>query len=45
MAARTRISTPCSSAAAELRAREAGHRMFRTPERDVHVWSDADGET
>ncbi len=22
----------------ELRVREAGHRMFRTPERDVHVW-------
>lgn len=30
----------------ELRAREPGHRMFRTPERDVHVhiWADADPE-
>lgn len=30
----------------ELRVREPGHRMFRTPERDVHVhlWSDGDSE-
>jgi GrpB-like predicted nucleotidyltransferase (UPF0157 family) len=30
----------------ELRVREPGHRMFRTPERDVHVhvWSDEDPE-
>ena len=30
----------------ELRVREPGHRMFRTPERDVHVhvWGDADPE-
>ena len=30
----------------ELRVREPGHRMFRTPERDVHlhVWSDGDPE-
>ncbi len=30
----------------ELRVREAGHRMFRTPARDVHVhlWSAGDGE-
>jgi GrpB-like predicted nucleotidyltransferase (UPF0157 family) len=30
----------------ELRVREPGHRMFRTPERDVHVhvWRDADAE-
>jgi len=29
-----------------LRVREPGHRMFRTPERDVHihVWQDADPE-
>lgn len=30
----------------ELRVRERGHRMFRTPERDVHVhiWRDSDPE-
>lgn len=30
----------------ELRVREPGHRMFRTPERDVHVhvWSETDPE-
>jgi GrpB-like predicted nucleotidyltransferase (UPF0157 family) len=30
----------------ELRVREPGHRMFRTPERDVHVhlWRDSDPE-
>jgi GrpB-like predicted nucleotidyltransferase (UPF0157 family) len=30
----------------ELRVREPAHRMFRTPERDVHVhvWADADPE-
>src|SRR4051794_8135573 len=30
----------------ELRVREPGHRMFRTPERDVHVhvWADDDPE-
>ena len=30
----------------ELRVREAGHRMFRTPRRDVHVhvWADDDAE-
>jgi GrpB-like predicted nucleotidyltransferase (UPF0157 family) len=30
----------------ELRVREPGHRMYRTPERDVqvHVWSDSDPE-
>jgi GrpB-like predicted nucleotidyltransferase (UPF0157 family) len=34
------------SAGYELRVREAGHRMFRTPRRDVHVhvWSDTDPE-
>jgi GrpB-like predicted nucleotidyltransferase (UPF0157 family) len=30
----------------ELRVREPGHRMFRTPQRDVHVhvWADDDAE-
>jgi GrpB-like predicted nucleotidyltransferase (UPF0157 family) len=30
----------------ELRVREPGHRMFRTPQRDVHVhvWADVDPE-
>jgi GrpB-like predicted nucleotidyltransferase (UPF0157 family) len=30
----------------ELRVREPGHRMFRTPRRDVHlhVWADTDAE-
>jgi GrpB-like predicted nucleotidyltransferase (UPF0157 family) len=30
----------------QLRVREPGHRMFRTPERDVHVhvWADSDPE-
>jgi GrpB-like predicted nucleotidyltransferase (UPF0157 family) len=34
------------SAGYELRVREPGHRMFRTPQRDVHVhsWADADPE-
>ncbi len=34
------------SAGYELRVRERGHRMFRTPEHDVHVhvWADADPE-
>ena len=34
------------SAGYELRVREPGHRMFRTPERDVHVhiWRDSDPE-
>lgn len=34
------------SAGYELRVREPGHRMFRTPTRDVHVhiWADADPE-
>jgi GrpB-like predicted nucleotidyltransferase (UPF0157 family) len=35
-----------AAAGYELRVREAGHRMFRTPARDVqvHVWADGDGE-
>jgi GrpB-like predicted nucleotidyltransferase (UPF0157 family) len=35
-----------TTAGYELRVREAGHRMFRTPERDVHVhvWADDDPE-
>jgi len=35
-----------SDAGFELRVREPGHRMFRTPERDVHVhvWRDGDDE-
>ena len=34
------------SAGYELRVREPGHRMFRTPSRDVHVhvWADTDTE-
>jgi GrpB-like predicted nucleotidyltransferase (UPF0157 family) len=34
------------SAGYHLRVREPGHRMFRTPERDVHVhvWQDSDRE-
>jgi GrpB-like predicted nucleotidyltransferase (UPF0157 family) len=34
------------SAGYELRVREPGHRMFRTPDRDVHVhvWRDSDVE-
>jgi GrpB-like predicted nucleotidyltransferase (UPF0157 family) len=34
------------SAGYQLRVREPGHRMFRTPERDVHVhvWRDCDRE-
>jgi len=35
-----------TAAGYELRVREPGHRMFRTPERDVHVhvWRDSDPE-
>jgi GrpB-like predicted nucleotidyltransferase (UPF0157 family) len=35
-----------TAAGYELRVREPGHRMFRTPERDVHVhlWADDDPE-
>jgi len=32
------------SAGYELRVREPGHRMFRTPERDVHVHVRSDGD-
>ncbi len=41
-----RIVPALESAGYELRAREAGHRMFRTPERDVHVhvWAESDPE-
>ena len=37
---------PLQRAGYELRVREKGHRMFRTPERDVHVhvWRDGDNE-
>jgi GrpB-like predicted nucleotidyltransferase (UPF0157 family) len=35
-----------ASAGYQLRVRETGHRMFRTPDRDahVHVWADSDPE-
>jgi GrpB-like predicted nucleotidyltransferase (UPF0157 family) len=35
-----------TAAGYELRVREPGHRMFRTPRRDVHlhVWADTDAE-
>jgi len=38
--------TPLEAAGYELRVREPGHRMFRTPERDVHVhvWGHSDPE-
>lgn len=41
------VTMPALTAAGyELRVREPGHRMFRTPERDVHVhiWRDTDPE-
>jgi GrpB-like predicted nucleotidyltransferase (UPF0157 family) len=40
------LAPALTAAGYELRVREPGHRMFRTPERDVHVhvWSDADAE-
>ena len=40
------IVAAMESAGYELRVREPGHRMFRTPERDVHVhvWPGADPE-
>ena len=41
------VSVPALTAAGyELRVREPGHRMFRTPDRDVHVhvWGDDDPE-
>lgn len=35
-----------TSAGYQLRVREPGHRMFRTPDRDahIHVWGDSDPE-
>ena len=41
------VTVPALTAAGyELRVREPGHRMFRTPRRDVHVhvWADTDVE-
>jgi GrpB-like predicted nucleotidyltransferase (UPF0157 family) len=41
------VTVPALEAAGyELRVREPGHRMFRTPQRDVqvHVWRDSDPE-
>lgn len=40
------VTRALESAGYELRVREPGHRMFRTPERDVHVhvWPDSDPE-
>lgn len=40
------LVAPLESAGYELRVREPGHRMFRTPERDVHVhvWAERDPE-
>ena len=37
---------PLERAGYELRVREPGHRMFRTPAKDVHVhvWADGDPE-
>ncbi len=42
----TSIVPALESVGYELRVREPGHRMFRTPERDVHVhvWRDSDPE-
>lgn len=42
----TEIVAAMQSVGFELRVREPGHRMFRTPLRDVHVhfWRDADPE-
>ncbi len=43
---RLRSATALAAAGYELRVREPGHRMFRTPARDVHVhiWRDGDDE-
>jgi GrpB-like predicted nucleotidyltransferase (UPF0157 family) len=40
------VASALASAGYRLRVREPGHRMFRTPDRDVHVhvWAEADGE-
>jgi GrpB-like predicted nucleotidyltransferase (UPF0157 family) len=40
------IVPPMEAAGYELRVREPAHRMFRTPERDVHVhlWRESDPE-
>ena len=40
------LAPPLTAAGYELRVREPGHRMFRTPGRDVHVhvWRDGDDE-
>lgn len=40
------IIAPMEGAGYELRVREPDHRMFRTPQRDVHVhvWRDSDPE-
>ena len=42
----TTLVPAMTSAGYQLRVREAGHRMFRTPDRDVHihVWGDSDPE-
>jgi GrpB-like predicted nucleotidyltransferase (UPF0157 family) len=42
----TRLVPALTAAGYELRVREPGHRMFRTPKRDVHVhvWGDLDPE-
>lgn len=40
------VTTALEDAGYQLRVREPGHRMFRTPQRDVHVhvWADNDPE-
>ena len=40
------VLSPLQLAGYELRVREPAHRMFRTPEKDVHVhvWADTDPE-
>jgi GrpB-like predicted nucleotidyltransferase (UPF0157 family) len=40
------LAAPLEAAGYELRVRERGHRMFRTPARDVHVhlWAAGDAE-
>jgi GrpB-like predicted nucleotidyltransferase (UPF0157 family) len=42
----SQLVTALESAGYELRVKEPGHRMFRTPERDVHVhvWGSTDPE-
>ncbi len=42
----TVLVAPLTAVGYQLRVREPGHRMFRTPEHDVHVhvWGDQDAE-